>query len=157
MVTFVPSKEVAKKFPDIDYTSLSLAYSIVADGVKKRKRRSKDYVLYVYFSGKSESFYPFQRGTKVNIFISESIDTKTLFLRHLSHEFRHFMQDKVFKIPLTKANYDSSTSETYFNSPIEIDACGFEVMVHFKIMRLYNRILRFRTSMKDVLDYNPNL
>ena len=56
---------------------------------------------------------------------------------HLLHEFRHFMQDKVFRITLTKKNYDESSTKSYLLSPVEIDAISYEINIGKKVLSNY--------------------
>ena len=87
----------------------------------------------------------------VRINISELVFGDTNFVEILLHEFRHFVQDKAFKVPFTKSYYDDSTEEKYLNSPCEIDADDFVVKSSKDIFKIYKKINKFK---KAISAYN---
>ena len=86
-----------------------------------------------------ESYYKFQAGTNNKIHISDIIFREDIFVSTLLHEFRHFIQDKVFRIPLTKKNYDETTDSSYLNSPVEIDATMFEQTILCRVLEMHSK------------------
>ena len=143
MICLKPNQKIRKNFPNIDFEILSCVYTILFDSVYKVKKRRNFKIDIVKVAG-INSYYMFQAGTDIKIRISEVIRNDAEFHTCLLHEFRHFVQDKVFKIPLTKANYDESTDKSYHHSPVEIDARHYEKVTYSKVMQLYNRLSKFK-------------
>ena len=156
MIVFKPDQKCRKRFKDkVDFDTLALVYSILYDTLYKGQKK-RNFTISIYTTAGLYSYYRWQKGSNVRINISELIfDVKT-FHRALIHEFRHFLQDKIFKLPLTKKNYDDSTLQKYAASPVEIDADNYEAFVLPKAMRLYNRLLRAKVTIGKVSDYKGN-
>ena len=70
-------------------------------------------------------------------------------LEHLAHEFRHCMQEVVFKKDASQVTYDSTDNDDYRDNPLEKDAYWFEERVNKKFVDLYNCLRRNRTR-KDI-------
>jgi len=66
-------------------------------------------------------------------------------LEHLAHEFRHCMQEVVFKKDASDVTYNSTDSADYETCPLEIDANWFEDRVCKKFVDLYNQLKRNKT------------
>lgn len=153
MIILKPGTKCRKRFKDkIDFDTLSLVYSILYDSVFKGVKK-RNYTLNIVITAGEYSYYAWQKGQNVRVNISELIFDAPAFHRALLHEFRHFLQDKIYKIPLTIKNYNTATQYTYINSPVEIDANNFEDMVYYKAMRLYSRMLKAKTNFSKVTGY----
>lgn len=148
MVFLNPDASVRSKFPNVDFDVLSCVYTTIFDANERVGKRRYHYVVNIRIVKDKYSWYAYQTGTTVNLAISEIVDTELYFQRTLLHEFRHFMQDKIFKVRMTKANYDESDMKTYRTSPIEMDAQRFENEQLYKVLRLYQRILKAKSKLK---------
>ena len=148
MIVFKPDQKIRKRFPKIDFRALSLVYSLLFDVVYKVKKKRTYFITLKVTSG-LDSYYCFQQGKHIRINISDVIfDEKQLHLT-LLHEFRHFVQDKAFHIPWSRKYYDDRTEQTYMDSPAEIDADNFSIFAESKVLRMYNRMIKFKESVCD--------
>ena len=59
------------------------------------------------------------------------------FFEHLVHEFRHCMQEVVFKRDASEVTYESTNDASYADNPLEIDAMWFEKRFAKKALDLY--------------------
>jgi hypothetical protein len=148
MILLKPNKYVRQKFKNIDYQVLSSIFSTLFDVVDTRVKK-RHHSVNIYFSSKnSDSYYTFKTPTTA-IYISKSIKTEKRFISTLIHEFRHLIQDKIFKIPFSRAYYDDSTITNYYNSPIEIDARAYELMITPYVMRMHRRFKRLKKTLGE--------
>lgn len=153
MIVLKPDQKCKERFgKKIDFKTLSLVYSMLYNSVCKDKKQ-KNYTIRIYTTSGLFSYYAWQNGCNVRINISDIILDINQFNRTLLHEFRHLLQDKVLKIPLTKKNYDDSTDQKYMSSPIEIDAENYERTVLPKVMHLYKQLLKFNRTVKTISGY----
>jgi len=155
MVIFKPDKKLKKRFKQLDWQSLSCVYSLLFDSVYKAQKK-RNYIIRLIITTGTDSYYVFQSGKNVRINISEVIFNEITFHRTLLHEFRHFLQDKAFKIPITKSNYDETTYKTYMRSPIEIDARAYEKLTLYKVTRAYNRMVKLKKIFSKISIYKGN-
>ena len=157
MITFKPDQMCRHIFDKkIDFDTLSLVYSLLYDSVYKGKKK-RNYIIRIYTTASNNSYYATQKGCNVRINISDTIVKTKTFQWVLLHEFRHFLQNKIFKIPFNKKNYDDSTDLKYKSSPIEIDAVNYEHVALPKVLRLYNRLLKIKCTLRNVSDYKGNV
>ena len=70
-------------------------------------------------------------------------------LEHLAHEFRHCMQEVIFKKDASEVTYDSTNDAAYTDNPLEIDANWFEERVNKKFVQLYYHLNKNKTR-KDI-------
>ena len=152
MITLKPDKKIKKRFSYIDWQVLSCVYSLLFDSIYSAKKK-RNYTIKLIISNGMDSYYVFQPGKNVRINISEVIFNEITFHRTLLHEFRHFIQDKVFKIPITRANYDETTTKTYMQSPIEVDARAYEKLTLYKVTRAYDRLVTLKKGFNKVSKY----
>ena len=59
------------------------------------------------------------------------------FFEHLVHEFRHCMQEVMFKKDASDVTYESTADADYADNPLEIDAMWFEKKFVKKALNLY--------------------
>ena len=59
------------------------------------------------------------------------------FFEHLVHEFRHCMQEVMFKKDASDVTYESTDDADYADNPLEIDAMWFEKKFTKKALELY--------------------
>ena len=59
------------------------------------------------------------------------------FFEHLVHEFRHCMQEVMFKKDASDVTYESTADASYADNPLEIDAMWFEKRFAKKALDLY--------------------
>ena len=152
MIIFKPDSKLKKRFNQFDWQALSCVYTLLFDSVYNVNKK-RNYTIRLKITANIDSYYAFQAGRNVRINISELIFDQNQFHITLLHEFRHFIQDKVFKIPVTKANYDETTFKTYLRSPIEIDARSYEKLTLSKVIRTYNRLVTVKKSFKKLSKY----
>jgi hypothetical protein len=148
MIILNPNKYVRQKFKNIDYQILSSIFSTLFDVVDTRAKKRHHHVDIYFSSKKSDSHYTFKKPTTA-IYISKSIKTEKKFISTLIHEFRHLIQDKIFKIPFSRAYYDDSTIANYFKSPIEVDARAYELMITPYVMRMHSRLKKLKKTFKE--------
>ena len=118
-----------------------------------KDRRKSNYTILLR-STKGISYYGQQKTRgKIKIHLSEKMTSLYEFHGTVAHEFRHFVQDVVFRVPWTKKEYDDSTDEKYYNSPAEIDAIKFDTVVTDKVIRLHNRLKKVKSSYKKYSKY----
>ena len=143
MIIFKPEKSFKSRFKEIDFEVLSLVYSLLFDCIYNVKKK-RNYTLYLKRTKRNYSYYTFQQGRFVRICISDDINGIKAMNAHLLHEFRHFMQDKVFRITLTKKNYDESSTKSYLLSPVEIDAISYEINIGKKVLSNYLKLVELK-------------
>lgn len=148
MVFLNPNENIKSRFSNIDFDVLSSVYTTIFDANARPSKRRFHYVVNIRLVKDNYSWYAYQTGTTVNLAISENVDTELYFQRTLLHEFRHFMQDKIFKLRMTKSNYDESDLETYRKSPIEVDCRRFENRQLYRVLRLYQRMVKVKSKFK---------
>ena len=67
------------------------------------------------------------------------------FFEHLIHEFRHCMQEVIFKRDASEITYESTDDADYADNPLEKDAYWFEERVNRKLFDLYRQLKRSKT------------
>ena len=65
-------------------------------------------------------------------------------IEHLVHEFRHCMQEVVFRKDASEVTYDSTDDEQYNDNPLEKDANWFEDKFNRKALDLYRLLKKYR-------------
>jgi hypothetical protein len=138
MIIFKPDHKIQNRFPKIDFQIMSGIFSTIFDTVYKSKKK-RNHIIAIKMAAGLNSYYRFQAGTNNKIHISDIIFREDIFVSTLLHEFRHFIQDKVFRIPLTKKNYDETTTKSYMNSPVEIDATTFEQTFLCRVLEMHSK------------------
>ena len=73
-------------------------------------------------------------------------------IEHLAHEFRHCMQEVVFKKDASEVTYDSTDEADYATNPLEIDANWFEDRVNKKCVDLYYNLKSNKTR-RDISSF----
>ena len=71
------------------------------------------------------------------------------FFEHLVHEFRHCVQEVMFKKDASHVTYESTADADYADNPLEIDAMWFEKKVAKKAVELYFALKRSRIKDAD--------
>lgn len=74
------------------------------------------------------------------------------FFEHLVHEFRHCMQEVVFRKDASEVTYDSTDDASYTDNPLEKDAYWFEKRYATKALNLYFALKK--AKVKDVNVYH---
>ena len=72
------------------------------------------------------------------------------FFEHLIHEFRHCMQEVMFKKDASDVTYESTDDADYADNPLEIDAMWFEKKFAKKALDLYFALRKARVRGVDV-------
>jgi hypothetical protein len=152
MIIIKPDNKIKKRFKDIDFRSLSLVYSLLFDNVYKAKKK-RTYNLSLKLTAGEYSYYTQQQGRNIRINISELIFDEKQFHLTLLHEFRHFVQDKALRIPWTRKFYDDRTVYKYMMSPAEIDADNFSEKSVSKVICLYKRMVKFKSTVEDLSNF----
>jgi hypothetical protein len=155
MITIKPDAQIRAKFGHVvDFDVLSAIYSLMYDSLKKSKRKI-DYIITLKMTKGGWSYYDFQEKRRnIRINISEDISSSNVFQATLLHEFRHFVQDRIFKVSWGLKEYDDSTFEKYKNSRSEIDALTFDKLLGRKITRLHNKLKKTKATWKNFDTYN---
>jgi hypothetical protein len=152
MIEFAPTKDIKKRFSKINFKTLSVVFTLIFDGISNHTRTTK-YTIRLRKSTGECCFYRFKPGKTVWINISETVKKENEFLKLLVHEFRHFIQDKLFKLELTRNNYDESTLKSYKESPVEIDANYFVFTFSPIVIRMYNKFNKTKDNFKIIGKY----
>lgn len=71
------------------------------------------------------------------------------FFEHLVHEFRHCMQEVIFKRDASEITYDSTDDAEYDDNPLEIDAHWFERKFAKKALELYFALKKAKVKNVD--------
>ena len=78
-------------------------------------------------------------------------------LSHLMHEFRHFVQDRIFNRDVSEITYENSDvrdgSDAYYNNPLEKDANRFESRSLPKALELYKCLKK--AKLRNIDTFNP--
>lgn len=78
-------------------------------------------------------------------------------LSHLMHEFRHFVQDRIFNRDVSEITYENSDvnsgSDAYYNNPLEKDANKFEAKSLPKALSLYKCLKR--AKLRNIDSFTP--
>lgn len=69
---------------------------------------------------------------------------------HLIHEFRHCMQEVIFKKDASEVTYESTDDASYDDNPLEIDANWFERRYAKKGLELYFALKKARPKNANV-------
>ena len=72
------------------------------------------------------------------------------FFEHLVHEFRHCMQEVMFKKDASDVTYESTDDAEYADNPLEVDAMWFEKRYAKKALELYFALKRAKLKGVDV-------
>ena len=106
---------------------------------------------------KADSEYNFQSKHILIAGISQNhrrIKTRkgrlTYFFEHLVHEFRHCMQEVIFKKDASEVTYESTDGAEYNDNPLEIDANWFEIRFAKKALDLYFALKTAKVKNIDV-------
>lgn len=67
-------------------------------------------------------------------------------IEHLVHEFRHCMQEVIFKKDASEITYDSTDDESYEDNPLEKDAMWFEKRFNKKAFELYQSLKTYKVK-----------
>jgi len=155
MITIKPDAQIQAKFGHVvDFDVLSAIYSLMYDSFSKSKRKI-DYVITLKYTKGGWSYYDFQKKRRnIRINISEDISSTNVFQATVLHEFRHFVQDRIFKVSWGMEEYDDSTLFSYKNSPAEVDALTFDKLLGRKVIRLHNRMKKVKSEYKKFDRYN---
>ena len=158
MITFKPDKKLRTNFPGIDFYILSLVYSLLYDSSCISKRRKNFEIELRHARGQFSFYYWRLNGWEYNarLNISSNDQSERQFHSSLLHEFRHFIQDNVYKIPFSKKTYDESTNDTYMASPVEIDARAYEKQLLSKVIRMYERLNKQKKNVMPISVYKGN-
>jgi hypothetical protein len=71
------------------------------------------------------------------------------FFEHLIHEFRHCMQEVIFKKDASDVTYESTADANYADNPLEIDAMWFEKKFAKKALNLYFALKKSKVKNVD--------
>ena len=72
------------------------------------------------------------------------------FFEHLVHEFRHCMQEVIFRKDASDVTYESTDDAEYADNPLEVDAMWFEKKYAKKALELYFALKRAKVEDVDI-------
>lgn len=157
-ISLRPTKRAERylKRDNIDCRILQTILNFYALYIDKRKKVENVKMSLDIDCRKSDSEYNFTSKHILIAGITENhrkIKTKKgrlkYLLEHLAHEFRHCMQEVIFKRDASEVTYESTADAAYADNPLEIDANWFEDRVDKKFIDLYYHLNRNRTR-KDI-------
>ena len=140
MIILKPGKEVTNKYKDLDFNTLSSVFTLIYDSYKTHKREHK---IYLHIRLQCNIYSEYAWGDNC-IYMSNQLPGEKLFLKHLLHEYRHYLQYRVFKVSSSLEEYDDSSFKKYHSSPVEVDARNFENIAGVKAIRLYYRLIKMK-------------
>jgi hypothetical protein len=71
------------------------------------------------------------------------------FFEHIVHEFRHCIQEVMFKKDAADITYESTADDNYADNPLEVDAMWFEKKFAKKALNLYFALKKAKTKNVD--------
>jgi hypothetical protein len=122
MIHIKPDKLIKTKYKTVDFHLLEHICNILYTSNKTNKR---NYTIHV--KGVKGSECQYQRGARgrLTIKIVTNLKNDSSFIKYFLHEFRHFLQDKIFHVVFDDTTYNDATYEDYINSPLEVDVKNF--------------------------------
>lgn len=147
------------KRDNIDVTRVQSVLNFIAQYIDHRKKIEIVNISLDIDCRKADSEYSFQSKHILIAGITENhrkIKTRKgrlkYFFEHLVHEFRHCMQEVMFRKDASDVTYESTDDANYADNPLEIDAMWFEKRFAKKALELYFALKKARV--KNVDEYH---
>ena len=145
------------KRDNIDIVRTQVVLNFIARYIDHRKKIEIVNISLDIDCRKADSEYNFQSKHILIAGITENhrkIKTRkgrlNYFFEHLIHEFRHCMQEVMFKKDASDVTYESTADANYADNPLEIDAMWFEKKFAKKALNLYFALKKSKTKDVDV-------
>ena len=145
------------KRDNFDLERIRQVLNIVADSIDFRKKVEIVNITLDIDCRRQDSEYNFQSKFILIAGITENHrrgktrkGRLSYLFQHLIHEFRHCMQEVIFRKDASDVTYQSTNDQEYEDSPLEKDANWFETRAWKKAMELY-------FSLKNVKIKNANV
>jgi hypothetical protein len=122
MIRIKPDKLTKTKYKTIDFSLLEHICNILFTSYKTNKR---SYTIHIKGVKGDECSYLCGTRGRLTIKIITNLKNDSSFIKYFLHEFRHFLQDKIFRVAFDDTTYNDTTYETYINSPLEVDVKNF--------------------------------
>lgn len=147
------SPSAVANFDYIDFDSLEKAINVVVNQLVPINENKNKTIKVSYTKGCNQYFFG-----KNAILIGEH-DVKyreRVFLKTFLHEFRHWVQDKIYKINYNKnyVDYDVNAAK-YYKCPIEKDSRLFTAAITADVYSLYKRIVKLKNKVHQFNKTNP--
>jgi len=159
MIRLKPDKLVKTKYKTVDFLLLEHICNILFTSYKTNKR---NYTINIKGVKGDECCYSCGVRGRLTIKIITNLKNDSSFIKYFLHEFRHFLQDKIFRVVFDDTTYNDTTYETYINSPLEVDVKNFlddhlnDTCKLYGKMKIYkDKLLTSRTGM-DFTGFNIN-
>ena len=158
-ISLLPTKRAERYLTrdNIDIRILQTILNFYSLYIDKRKKLENVKITLDIDCRKADSEYNFQSKHILIAGISQNhkrIKTKDgrlkYLLEHLSHEFRHCMQEVMFKKDASDVTYESTDDADYADNPLEIDAMWFEGKYSKKAYELYRFLKKCKLKGVDV-------
>lgn len=146
VINLKPSERAVRycKRDNIELLRVQQVLSFIAQYIDLRKKIEIVNISLDIDCRKSDSEYNFRSKHILIAGITENhkkIKTRKgrlkYFFEHLIHEFRHCMQEVIFKRDASEVTYESTDDASYNDNPLEIDAMWFEKKFAKKALDLY--------------------
>ena len=151
----ITATEKSKMWVDdhrIDLTALSAALSLLVSEIHPTMKIVNTKLTLQILFGSDSSSYSFKTN-KIQLCeepyhlksSSWSVKHKAIF-DHFLHEFRHWMQSRIYKIGVREISYTDedvlNNTNAYYRNKLEVDARQFVRQYHTKLCKYYKFFLR---------------
>lgn len=142
---------------NIDLIRIQEVLNFTAQYIDSRKKLEVVNITFDIDCRKEDSEYNFKSKHIVIAGISyndKKIKTRAgrlkYLIEHTVHEFRHCMQEVMFKKDASDITYGSSSEDEYETNPLEIDAMWFEKKFTKKAVELYKALKRAKIKNSEI-------
>lgn len=153
LIFLQPSNKFTKNWLKCNNINLHIIERILSTVASKEKLSKKDWMYDLDISVEKDYSSGYYFGVNELHISSQACEYKQRkrklqsFLTNVLHEFRHWIQDKLFGVPGEELDYTSKDVENsaaaYWNNKHEIDARAFEVTYMQKCYDLYIALEKF--------------
>ena len=155
VINLKPSERAVRycKRDNIDLIRVQAVLRFIAQYIDLRKKVEIVNISIDIDCRKADSEYNFQSKHILIAGVSQNhrrIKTRRgrlkYFFEHLIHEFRHCMQEVIFKKDASDVTYESTADADYAGNPLEVDAMWFERKFAKKGLDLYYALKKARVK-----------
>lgn len=140
-------------FSFIDFNSLEKTINIIINQLFDNDKQKK-YTIKIHYNEKCNQ-YLFGKGIICMSSFSDVKYPESNFIKTFLHEFKHWIQDKIYKISYSKnyIDYDINAAK-YYKCPIEKDSRYFANNIWLVVKSLYLKIKKTQEKI-NIISTNP--
>lgn len=139
------SNTTKKQFNYIDFSVLEMVLNIILLYIPKASNIDHCDNIKVIATTAGDNRYMFSENTIYILKIGRDTRRELDFLNTFIHEFRHWVQDTLYKVDFYKNYIDCEDSRAaYYKCPIEQDSRKFVKVSHSCITKLYFNLLQLK-------------